>query len=574
MMLSLACDSRKFVAEREGRVAVRHVRQVRRSRASDSHAVATCPAFRQRQGPADLAATDRCLAPHARRRQWRKATSRIAQCTYVAPVDDAAPAGSPAWVRERAVACRGVLGQEPGTRGLRGRARADAQSRRRQHAAGRLGADTAGHRRQGRRSVAGVARHEQARTAAEIQLGRDQGDGFRPVAAGRRRPRVSPTCPPGPPHRPTSRRCCKAAPFAPRVERYWNAVLEPATQIELPDGLLTNVIRASQVHCLLAARNEDAGRRVSPWISSDRYGPLESEANSIVRGMGLMGHDEFARRSLDYFIGRYNKAGYLTTGYTMVGTGEHLWTLAEHYQRVPDEAWLKAIAPEVARACKWIVAQRAKTKLLDGRGEQVPEYGLFPPGVTADWNRYAYRFFNDAQYCAGLGVGCADVERRSSIPTRRPCSKMPGQYREDLVRAYRCDAGPFARRASGRWHLGAGRSGAAGLPGPRGGFPAGRGRQPQLGLQRRDRRASSGRHGDPRSHVAGRRVDDGLPGGVAVPAHRHGGLSGSEESPGPLQLRRVRQGAAVLRPIRRGLRRPRRCQAVHSRVLQRHSHRC
>ena len=88
---------------------------------------------------------------------------------------------------------------------------------------------------------------------------------------------------------------------------------------------------------------------MSPWISSDRYGPLESEANSIVRGMGLMGHDEFARRSFDYFIYRYNEAGYLTTGYTMVGTGEHLWTLAEHYERVPDEAWLKAIAPKVAR---------------------------------------------------------------------------------------------------------------------------------------------------------------------------------------------------------------------------------
>ena len=25
-----------------------------------------------------------------------------------------------------------------------------------------------------------------------------------------------------------------------------------------------------------------------------------------------------------------------------------------------------------------------------------------PPGVTADWERYAYRFFNDAQYCRGL----------------------------------------------------------------------------------------------------------------------------------------------------------------------------
>ncbi len=229
-------------------------------------------------------------------------------------------------------------------------------------------------------------------------------------------------------------------------------MLEPATQIELPDGLLTNVIRASQVHCLLAARNEDGGRRVSPWISSDRYGPLESEANSIVRGMGLLGHDEFTRRSLDYFINRYNSAGYLTTGYTMVGTGEHLWTLAEHYQRTQEQAWLKTIAPEVARVCKWVVAQRAKTKLLDGRGEKVPEYGLFPPGVTADWNRYAYRFFNDAQYCAGL-ESAARMLSDVQYPDAQALLEEARTYREDLLRAYRWVQArtPVVRLDDGTW---------------------------------------------------------------------------------------------------------------------------
>lgn len=43
-----------------------------------------------------------------------------------------------------------------------------------------------------------------------------------------------------------------------------------------------------------------------------------------------------------------------------------------------------------------------KSKGLDARGHKVPEYGLMPPGVTADWERYGYRFFNDIQYCHGL----------------------------------------------------------------------------------------------------------------------------------------------------------------------------
>jgi hypothetical protein len=203
---------------------------------------------------------------------------------------------------------------------------------------------------------------------------------------------------------------------------------------------------------MLAARNEDHGKLVSAWISSDRYGPLESEANSIVRGMDMMGQTDFARRSLEFFIKRYNKQGYLTTGYTMVGTGEHLWTLAEHYQRTRDRAWMQKIAPEVARVCQWIVRQRAKTKRLDVHGQKVPEYGLMPPGVTADWNRYAYRFFNDAQYCAGLEAA-ARVLADVSHPAAPALLEDAKQYHQDLLRAYRWTQArsPVVRLDSGAW---------------------------------------------------------------------------------------------------------------------------
>ena len=77
------------------------------------------------------------------------------------------------------------------------------------------------------------------------------------------------------------------------TEAYWNTILEKAMQVELPDAFLTNLIKASQVHCLLAARSEAGGQRVAPWISSDRYGPLESEANAVIRGMDLIGQTEF-----------------------------------------------------------------------------------------------------------------------------------------------------------------------------------------------------------------------------------------------------------------------------------------
>jgi hypothetical protein len=233
---------------------------------------------------------------------------------------------------------------------------------------------------------------------------------------------------------------------------YWKRLIEPAMQVEIPDALLSHLIRASQVHCLLAARGQHRGAQIAAWASADRYGPLESESCSVIRGMGMQGHDDFARRSLEFFLQKCGPAGFITTGYTLVGTGEILWTLGEHYERARDRDWMRRRAPEVVRMCHWIARQREKTKRLDARGQKAPEYGLMPPGVTADWNRFAYRFFNDAQYCAGLDLAAralADIGDPAAPTIRREAR----QYREDILRAYQWTQArmPVVRLGDGTW---------------------------------------------------------------------------------------------------------------------------
>ena len=157
--------------------------------------------------------------------------------------------------------------------------------------------------------------------------------------------------------------CRSPSHWTENIEEYWHGVFNGTMKIDIPDPLLTNVIRASQVHCLLAARNHHNGRHVAPWIGSTSYGPLESESQAVIRGMDMFGHEDFARRSLDYFRTLYSPQGFLTTSYTLCGTGEHLWTLAEHQFRYHDTAWFTSIAPQMVTACKWIISQRAKTKV-------------------------------------------------------------------------------------------------------------------------------------------------------------------------------------------------------------------
>lgn len=189
--------------------------------------------------------------------------------------------------------------------------------------------------------------------------------------------------------------------LASTTESYWERVMEPAIRIEVPDNLINRLIPASQMHCMLAARN-DGRETIAPWIGSISYGPLESEAHSILRGMGVLGQHEFVRRGLEYYASRINEDGFLTTGYTVMGTGWHLWTLGEYYQTAPDKEWLRGLAPALERACRWIMAERRKTMKTDDDGNPLPESGLMPPGVGADWEVYAYYFYLNGYYCAGL----------------------------------------------------------------------------------------------------------------------------------------------------------------------------
>jgi len=217
---------------------------------------------------------------------------------------------------------------------------------------------------------------------------------------------------------------------------YWRSIFADSMHVEIPDESLLNVILASQVHCLIASRSQDNGRLVAPWIAANTYGPLESESNSIIRGMDMLGHHDFARRSLDFFIKNYNKEGYLTTGYTLLGTGWHLWTLGEHYELTRDDGWIKQNASEIDRVCRWVAAQRKKTMKPNALGQKPPEYGLMPPGVIADWGVYAYYFSLNSYYSAGLRHAAKALAAAGFLDGAQLLAEA-ADFDKDILAAYR-----------------------------------------------------------------------------------------------------------------------------------------
>ncbi len=220
------------------------------------------------------------------------------------------------------------------------------------------------------------------------------------------------------------------------VGKYWNAALAGAMQLDVPEPLVGKVYRATQVHCMMAARNSADGALIEPWIASNTYGPLDTEAQAVILGMDFSGQHEFARRSEEMFINSYNEHGMLVKGYTLMGLGQQLWTLGVHYELVQDRQWLKKFEPKLLLASQWIAAQTEKTRKLDAAGNNLPEYGLVPPGVLGDWNRYAYYMYVNAHFEAGLQAVVkmlADID----CPEAKRLHEAAEEYRWDILNAYR-----------------------------------------------------------------------------------------------------------------------------------------
>jgi len=182
---------------------------------------------------------------------------------------------------------------------------------------------------------------------------------------------------------------------------HWDGALIQNTTIQIPDNKFLNIIHASLINLLMITRNYN-GNVISPWASADRYGTLDNESQEIISAMDLWGNKKYAELAIKVMLNNLNEEGWLSTFYTMMATGWFLQTIAKHFKLSGDKKWLKSIAPKIVKSCQWIISQCEKTKKYDINGNKLPEYGLFPPGVTGDWGFFAYRFYSQAHQYAGL----------------------------------------------------------------------------------------------------------------------------------------------------------------------------
>ncbi|MBO4548386.1 MAG: NPCBM/NEW2 domain-containing protein, partial [Abditibacteriota bacterium] len=186
-----------------------------------------------------------------------------------------------------------------------------------------------------------------------------------------------------------------------QTDTLWRELIKQGAAVSLPDKELENAILGSVAAGFITSRNKDR-TLAAPWIGAVNYGTLESEAQSVIRGMEFWGQKDWSRLAHEYFLSIYRKEGYLANFYTIFGNGWHLDTLGDYCRLFGDAEWLRPRQEQLRKNAGWIMDQINKTKQQNEDGSGVWEYGLFPPGVNADWAVYAYYFNHDAYNYAGL----------------------------------------------------------------------------------------------------------------------------------------------------------------------------
>ena len=146
---------------------------------------------------------------------------------------------------------------------------------------------------------------------------------------------------------------------------FWQAKLDAAAKVRVPERAIDERIRAGLLHCDLIAFGREPGEPLMASVGV--YAPIGSESSPIIQFFDAMGRHDLARRSIQFFLDRQRDDGFIQTfGHYQLETGGVLWNVGEHYRYTRDDRWLRGIAPKLLKACEFLLRWRKR----DGDGLQ------------------------------------------------------------------------------------------------------------------------------------------------------------------------------------------------------------
>lgn len=174
------------------------------------------------------------------------------------------------------------------------------------------------------------------------------------------------------PHRPVPAERARALSQWNLLERledcraYWRGKLDASGRIHVPEQRINQMIQAGLLHLDLVTYGLEPEGPLAAAVGI--YSPIGSESAPIIQIFDSFGRHDLSRRALACFLEKQHPDGFMQNFDSYeIEVGCVLWTIGEHYRVTRDDRWAADIAPQVLKACNFLLTWRARNQREDLR---------------------------------------------------------------------------------------------------------------------------------------------------------------------------------------------------------------
>ena len=229
--------------------------------------------------------------------------------------------------------------------------------------------------------------------------------------------------------------------------RYWEAKLDRAARITVPEKRINEMIRAGLLQLDLITYGVDPDSTLAPTIGV--YPPIGTESSPIIQFYSSVGLADVARRSLMFFLEKQHDDGLIQNfGGYMGETGAALWSMGEYYRYTKDREWVRSVEPRLLRSCDYLLARRRECMddTLRGKG-----YGMIAGKVADPNDPYHQYMLNGYAYLGVRRVAemLADVDSTRSALLAGEAEAWKQDIRSSFAQSIA--GSPVVPLGDGRW---------------------------------------------------------------------------------------------------------------------------
>lgn len=220
--------------------------------------------------------------------------------------------------------------------------------------------------------------------------------------------------------------------FASKMGEYlenWEDRLDQGLTLETPERRVNESYRAWMAYNYLNVDKKNGVFEIHD--GSGFYEEIYAySAVLFCNALDLYGHHKDAEKYIDSLLTFQQPDGLLTINYGLPDMGSLLITMSEHHRFTGDDAWLKRVAPNMIKACDWLIKMRREACK---QPKDSVTYGMIKFRPYCDYHDPTYSYPSDSYAVAGMEAAARELRKIGLTRDVERIAKEAAAYRRDVI---------------------------------------------------------------------------------------------------------------------------------------------